>query len=472
MIQDLTWTRRIHEPFVAAALVVALTAGFGYAALLAAAVSLRVPLGTWWVAAVQAHGHAQLFGWMGLFILGMGLYFLPKLRGAKLKQTQYAPWGFGLLTCGIILHSLAQPALGFVQPASALKQVLLGLWLASSVLEVGGMLILGRMLIATELGQAPLSPQAPAYPLLPFLAVAAFSAALAFFSSAVGTLVAVANMDATVPPGWDSLVIQLMLYGMAIPAAFVFSVRNLPLFLRLSMPPRDQLRPLALAYGLGLVLRLAPTVGGILNFEIAPLNLIGALGVILQGLVVLIFVWMIDLLRRRPPWVVYRAPNTRPDLEYLRKPTRANYPDAGEYGRFELLIYSAYTWLVVSAAMGIIRSFGLLLGNATLIPLDAERHTLTLGFITLLIFGMSARMLPGFSGKRRVAFAPLVGVTFLLGNIAALLRVVPLFLPAATLSTALFGSSGAIGWIAVAILAVNLAATVRLREVADERRGQ
>ncbi len=456
------WTRRIHEPFIAAALVIALTAGFGYAALLAAALALRIPLGTWWGAAVQAHGHAQLFGWMGLFILGMGLYFLPKLRGTKLKQTQFAPWGLGLLASGILLHGLAQPALSFVQSTSALKQGLLGLWLASSILEVGGILMLARMLIATELGQAPLSRQAPAYPVLPFLAVAAFSAALAFLSSAVGTFLAVANRDAILPPEWDSLVIQLMLYGLAIPAAFVFSVRNLPLFLRLAMPPRAGLRPLALAYALGLALRLAPNVAMILKFDSALLSLVGALGVVIQGLAILVFVWMIDLLRRRPPWVVDRAPNTRPDLDYLRKPTRRNYPDAGEYGRFELLIYSAYGWLVVSVGMGIIRSLGLMLGNAALIPLEAERHTLTLGFITLLIFGMAARMMPGFSGKRRVAFAPLVVTTFLLGNLAVLLRLIPLFLPATTFSMALFGSSGAVGWIAVAALAVNLAATVRL----------
>src|SRR5216110_3296070 len=30
---------------------------------------------------VQAHGHAQVFGWVGSFILGIGFYSVPKLRG-------------------------------------------------------------------------------------------------------------------------------------------------------------------------------------------------------------------------------------------------------------------------------------------------------------------------------------------------------------------------------------------------------
>ena len=32
---------------------------------------------------IQAHGHAQLFGWVGTFILGIGFYSIPKLRKLK-----------------------------------------------------------------------------------------------------------------------------------------------------------------------------------------------------------------------------------------------------------------------------------------------------------------------------------------------------------------------------------------------------
>jgi uncharacterized protein involved in response to NO len=33
---------------------------------------------------VQAHGHAQVFGWIGTFILGIGFYSIPKLRRLNL----------------------------------------------------------------------------------------------------------------------------------------------------------------------------------------------------------------------------------------------------------------------------------------------------------------------------------------------------------------------------------------------------
>jgi len=42
---------------------------------------------------LQAHGHAQVFGWIGSFILGIGFYSIPKLRGAtsqRLEQPGHA----------------------------------------------------------------------------------------------------------------------------------------------------------------------------------------------------------------------------------------------------------------------------------------------------------------------------------------------------------------------------------------------
>jgi uncharacterized protein involved in response to NO len=40
---------------------------------------------------LQAHGHAQVFGWIGSFIVGIGFYSIPKLRGAT-KPAFGAAW--------------------------------------------------------------------------------------------------------------------------------------------------------------------------------------------------------------------------------------------------------------------------------------------------------------------------------------------------------------------------------------------
>src|ERR1043166_1042511 len=44
------------------------------------AISTRQSTQTVSSAWIQAHGHAQIFGWIGTFILGIGFYSIPKLR--------------------------------------------------------------------------------------------------------------------------------------------------------------------------------------------------------------------------------------------------------------------------------------------------------------------------------------------------------------------------------------------------------
>src|SRR6266704_3167377 len=53
---------------------------------------------------IQAHGHAQLFGWIRTFILGIGYYSIPKLRRVK-PFALWAPWtSWGMWTMGVTLR--------------------------------------------------------------------------------------------------------------------------------------------------------------------------------------------------------------------------------------------------------------------------------------------------------------------------------------------------------------------------------
>jgi uncharacterized protein involved in response to NO len=60
---------------------------------------------------VQAHGHAQIFGWIGTFILGIGFYSIPKLRRSH-PFALWAAWScWALWTAGITLR-MARVAAG------------------------------------------------------------------------------------------------------------------------------------------------------------------------------------------------------------------------------------------------------------------------------------------------------------------------------------------------------------------------
>src|SRR5579871_5809317 len=52
---------------------------------------------------IQAHGHAQFFGWVGTFMIGISLYTLPKFRGAVCRSipvgwAMWALWSAGVAT--------------------------------------------------------------------------------------------------------------------------------------------------------------------------------------------------------------------------------------------------------------------------------------------------------------------------------------------------------------------------------------
>ena len=117
------------------ALPIALTTGFGYGAVMVALLAFGVIPGAWYPPLLQAHGHAQLFGWLGCFILGMGLFFLPRLRGAKLEHQERLRYVLLLFVTGIALRTVAQPLAGWFAQASFaswLRAAMLG----ASILEI------------------------------------------------------------------------------------------------------------------------------------------------------------------------------------------------------------------------------------------------------------------------------------------------------------------------------------------------
>ncbi len=160
----LTRQRRVHEPFVYAALGFALTAGFGLGAIVVPAMAFGATNGTWWIASVQAHGHAQLFGWIGVFVLGVGLYFLPRLRGTISRASSLNRPALALLSVGVLLHVTCQLLLpaGDVPPASicGMWPVRVGLAI-SGLAEVLGVALVVIMIVESFRRGRPLTSESP-----------------------------------------------------------------------------------------------------------------------------------------------------------------------------------------------------------------------------------------------------------------------------------------------------------------------
>ncbi|HZR40874.1 MAG TPA: hypothetical protein VFB12_12190, partial [Ktedonobacteraceae bacterium] len=88
-------------PLLKASLLLGAGGGFVLATILVLTSALSLPLGPWWEALAQAHGQLQLYGWAGLFVLGVAFHFLPRLRGAPLAVPQLVPWVLSSLVAGL-----------------------------------------------------------------------------------------------------------------------------------------------------------------------------------------------------------------------------------------------------------------------------------------------------------------------------------------------------------------------------------
>jgi uncharacterized protein involved in response to NO len=453
-----------YQGFIWVALLAALGAGFPLGAHLTFVMGFGFPVGKGIASFVQTHGHVQLVGWVGLFIMGISLHFIPRLAGVPMAQPRWLWRILWLMAVGLGLRSIGQAVLPYLVEHPGFVPVV---WLvaASGALEWGGvvgyvLLLLGTIRHTTGTGQRPALRS-----VRPYFGMMATGWCL-YASLNLVMLVHMALSQTTVAhPAWNQFAIDSFLGLVLLPVAFAFSVRMFPLYLRLA-PADWPVHGTAYVYLAALVVQGLPTVPAL--FQVAPqlMTVAANLGTLLRGSVVLWFVWQLDVLtRRREPWTVHRQLHPGPQ----RRPTRPGLPDYGEFGPFERLVYAAYVWLSLAAFGEMVTGGAALLGRSALLSSSAIRHMYFLGFITLLILGMAVRMLPGFLHQRQVASPALVEATFWLGNAAVLGRVLPFVLPgvvlqevpaSAPLARMAFALSGLLGLAAVWCLAVNLWKTV------------
>ncbi len=441
-------------PGLRAALTLGVVGGFAMAATLTTTYALGLVNGPWWLGLAQAHGHLQLYGWAGLFALGVALHFVPRLRGEPLALQRFVPWIFSALVTGLVLRGIAQP-LDAASP-SAFWRVALVL---SGVLEMFALVGAVTALGLTLFGQPGMRQRSALWGVAPLIGGAFVSlgfSALVNFSNTV--TLALPSAAGIIPYAGDQANVTLGLFGFLVPLALGMSARTLPMYAGLDPFPRRMLWPLAGLWYIGLALTLTSLVSG------AP-GWTGALGGLLMGVALIVFIGgfirALVARGRLPKKVVALAPE--PVARERDYRTRIQQ-DRGDYGPFVAIVASSYLWALLAGVLLALNGIAGLLGGAALVSPDAIRHSLALGFIALLISGIAPRMIPGFSGGR-ILSAKLVWATLWLGDSAALLRVGALLAaPAlaglgasgATVTNMLFGLSGPIGLALAACLLVNL----------------
>jgi uncharacterized protein involved in response to NO len=321
---------------------------------------------------LQAHGHAQIFGWIGSFILGIGLYSLSKM-GALPRSAVSRSWmSWACWTTGVSLRwatNIWAWQWRWMLPLSA-------------VLELAGFVLFfitvrghrsegGRKGAETQVWMRIVMAGTIGF-LLSLLANLATALEAAMYAASPA-IAHIANQR------------LLVLFTWAFPVVTIwgFSARWLPVFLGL----RDPRHPLLLS---ALIINIAAVATALAGSWVTATGLF-----------------------------VVAASLSATSLNIFDPPVRPPKVQ-GVHATFPSFVRMAYTWLLISSAI----SLSAALWDGTGGLWGASRHALTVGFISTMVFSIGQRVLPAFCGMR-VLFSPLIMFASLaLLNAGCVLRVV------------------------------------------------
>ena len=446
-----------ERKFIWAAHFLALVGGFNLGAHLAWYIGMRRPLPMDFPVWIQAHGHLQLLGWTGLYIMGVSLYFMPRLLAVPLRSGRIQQWILGLIFAGLILEVPAR-FIWFHVTTGWLRIVTVFALIAGGLLTLsGGCLYIFSLtrLFFDRRGQRTSGVRQ----MRPFMFTMFTGWFTYLFFHFYFTFQMIHQGQPVMGIEKAQWLVHVFLYLVLIPVTLAFSFRTFPLYLE-TPPAPPKVSSIGIVYGAVTALTLLLTFPGLEgsfsdSFQYAVIGRMARAGLIL------ILVGCLQLWRKWPSPAAIAQPDKRAEARQL-------YRTMHDFGRSEILLYAAYGWLIVAAGFDFIR-WGSMLWNGSLVfPRDPIRHLYLLGFVTTLIFGMAQRMLPGFMGRRRLAYPGWVLIMGIFIALATLFRVVPLMLPTdfayvhpgmTRILLIVFGQSGWLMMIAVGMLWRNLYAT-------------
>jgi uncharacterized protein involved in response to NO len=312
---------------------------------------------------IQAHGHAQVLGWIGSFILGIGYYSIPKLRGGIKPFALRLAWISGTLwMAGVLLRWAAN----------------VYLWHWRTLLPVSAAMELAAFLIFFR-AVSQHKPQDSGKTKLETWVWVVIAGTVGLLATLVLNLgaclwLAFRSDGPAFPPNFDQRFLILAAWGFMVPFVWGFNAKWLPVFLGTRQPQNRLLGAAVAVQVTGIGLALAGF------FRVTTALLLGS------SLLAMIA------------------------LRIFAQPEKAAKMK-GIHSSFPFFVRSAYIWLLVAAGLGIWAA------NAT-DPAGiwgASRHALTVGFVAMMVFCIGQRVLPAFSGMR-LLFSPrlmFLGLLFL-----------------------------------------------------------
>lgn len=354
-----------YAPFVACAFFFATCVGFPLGLLLAHAAAEESTLGGRWPQLVQVHGHTQLLGWFGLFIMGMGYRLVSRFTALK----PHRPW---LVALSLLLTVSGLALRGVGQTFADEGTVLAFLFGVSGALEYLGISIFVALIIrALILGR----PDELGYKW--FFGAGAAWFAIGMLLNAYLVFVSAMEPDPVMPPDRSGVVAFLLLYGFASIFVLAVSVRTFPIFFGRQRANRKLIGGAWLALNAGIAMYAGSDLWNTYDRS-EIVRILQNAGFVLVGVGLIGAVAALGIFHGTP--------------HRLRESARRNM-------RF---IRSAYAWLALAAALHVYFGVRALAGDRAIhaFETDAARHFIAIGFITTVIVGMSFLVMPALAMRR------------------------------------------------------------------------
>lgn len=376
------------------------------------AISTHHGLGSLPAAWLEGHGHAQMFGWIGSFILGIGFYSQPA-RGRSALRLQFAC--FVLWTLGVAMRWSANiygwhwRLLVPVSAAFELIAVLIFITAAS------------RHKLPDTPQRSGAKPRMEIWMVSVLLGTAGLAAAV-IFNFVECLKLAIDGARISFPHALDQKYLVLLGWGFLTPVVWGFSARWLPAFLAI---PKPNTRMFASA----LVLDVTGVLCGVSGWS-KPATILLAASAFVVGF----------------------------SLHLTERP-RGTAKVLGVHPSYTVFIRAAYVWLAIAGSMSVWAAFADQHDGIW----GASRHALTVGFAATMVFAIGPRILPHFAGVQRIFSTRLMFLGLLLLQSGCTLRVASEPLAYEGIFSSAWKTlpiSGMVELAAVLIFAINVALTM------------
>ena len=374
---------KVYEKFFKTAILMALTIGVTVGAIVLTYIGKNQDFHHVLHKLVQTHGHAQLFGWVGLCIIGFAYYIVPRVKNVELKYRELTTTSFWLIVTGTVIRIFAQPY------ANELTNILLPI---SGLLEFMAVALFAFIIFSTVLAS-----QEKKEPYDKFI----MAGVLWFIVCSIMNFIMDVFMFFTntneIPRTFYSPFVHVFLLGFVFMFIFAVNIRTVYAFLDVGTA---RVRAVNTTFWLLNLTIPIYFIANTFNYNSPFLLKVSYLTIYLVAFSILLFVYGIRI---------------------FEKSTR-ELDDVVMDRSYSKTIRTAYVWLIIGMLILGAKPFFTAFSEPQYLFHGAANHAIAVGFVTLMIIGYASKMVPTFKGVGMHSIK-LADLSFYLINIGCFLRV-------------------------------------------------